>query len=133
MHVHSIKTDIYRPTEKLIDFLIASLAKSPLLEGDVLTVTSKIVSLSEHQLIEKQSVVSKEALVRQEADFFLGGGAYDCYLTIKHELFIPSAGIDESNSESGAYILYPKDPFVSVRSLWLQLKSYFKLKLDKFN
>ncbi len=128
MHVQSIKTEIYRPTVKLIDFVLTSLTSFPLQEGDVLAVTSKIVSLSEYQIIEKHTVTSKEALVRQEADFFLSGGAYDCYLTIKHELFIPSAGIDESNSENGAYILYPKDPFASAHSLWLQLKNHFSLK-----
>lgn len=128
MDVHSIKTNIYRSSENLIDFILGSLTHSPLLEGDVLAVTSKVVSLAEHQLVDKAAVVSKEALVRQEADYFLGGGAYDCYLTIKHELFIPSAGIDESNSENGAYILYPKDPFASAHSLWLQLKNHFQIK-----
>ena len=41
---------------------------------------------------------------------------------------MPSAGIDESNSETGEYILYPKDPFASAHNLWAALRETWKIK-----
>ena len=55
-------------------------------------------------------------------------GLHGVSLTIKHGLLIPSAGIDESNSENGDYILYPKDPFASARRLCQAIKEKLKLK-----
>jgi F420-0:gamma-glutamyl ligase len=128
MVVQSIKTPIFRAEQSLSQFIVNALSSSPLADGDVLAITSKIVSIAEHRVVNKASVSSKYQLVQKEADFFLGGGAYDCYLTIKHGLFIPSAGIDESNSETNDYILYPVDPFTSAYELWKQLKAHFQLK-----
>jgi F420-0:gamma-glutamyl ligase len=40
---------------------------------------------------------------------------------------IASAGIDESNSETGDYILYPKDPFASAERIWTELRQRWGL------
>jgi F420-0:gamma-glutamyl ligase len=93
-------------------------------QNAIIAVTSKIVSLAENRTVKKDEI-SKEKLVRSEADVFLGEVAYGCYLTIKHGLFIPSAGIDESNSETDEYIVYPKDPFASAIQLRAALMKAF--------
>jgi F420-0:gamma-glutamyl ligase len=125
--VHPVNTRIFRRGEKLFDFVIEHVPQDVIHESMILAVTSKIVSLSEMRLTEKSSI-SKEQLVEQEADHNLGEVGYGCFLTIKHGLFIPSAGIDESNSEGDQYILYPKDPFQSARHLCESLKECWSLE-----
>jgi F420-0:gamma-glutamyl ligase len=49
-------------------------------------------------------------------------------LTIKHGILIPSAGIDESNSEEGAYILFPEDPYASAEILGSALRTRFGIR-----
>ncbi len=44
-------------------------------------------------------------------------------LTIKHGLILPSAGIDESNSATDDYILYPLDPYASAKKLGEDLRA----------
>lgn len=83
----------------------------------MIAVTSKIVSLAEDRVVARDSI-QKTDLVIRESDVYLGEVGYGCHLTVKHGLLIPSAGIDESNSESGDYILYPIDPWGSARRLY---------------
>jgi len=78
-------------------------------------------------LVDRSSI-SKRDLIAREADENLGEVAHGSFLTIKHGLFILSAGIDESNSEDNQYILYPEDPFLSAKNLWLGLRDRWKLK-----
>lgn len=122
LQVQAIPTRIFRVGENLADFVAEQVPSELVRERMVLAVTSKIVSLAEGRLIERHAI-SKAALVEQEADHNLGEVAYGCYLTIKHGLFIPSAGIDESNSERDDFILYPEDPFASAQTLWTELRA----------
>jgi len=82
----------------------------------VLAITSKVISLSEGQVVPK-TAIEKTALVKQESDQYLGEVGYGCHLTVKHGLFIPSAGIDESNAEGDYYILFPKDPYLTAHTI----------------
>lgn len=96
-------------------------------ERSIFVVTSKIVSLCEGSIIEKKEVVSKEALIQQSADAYLesknqGLNPYCIQLTIKNNILIPSAGIDESNG-NGVYILYPKNVQQSATYIWEHLRS----------
>ncbi len=92
----------------------------------VVAITSKIVSLAENRLVARESV-SKADLVRRESDRFYGEIGHGCFLTVKHGLLIASAGIDESNSAGGEYILYPEDPYRSARELWTQLREIWNV------
>ena len=109
-----------------MDFIVSSVPSDLVHEGMLIAVTSKIVSLSEGRIVPKSSI-DKGALVRREADVFLGEAGYGCMLTIKEGLFIPSAGIDESNSAGGDYILFPEKPFESARLLWEGLRARWGL------
>lgn len=126
MQVRSIKTHkilINESLEDIIDQYIINLN-----EGDILAITSKIVSLCQNRVIEK-SAISKHDLIRQEADriLYTDRNPYDLYLTIKDNILIPSAGVDESNSND-AYILYPKNVQSVASSVWHYLRSKFSLK-----
>ena len=89
--------------------------------------TSKIVSLSENRIVPK-SKIDKKNLIQKEADHYLGEIGYGCHLTIKQNLLIPSAGVDESNTEKDFYILYPLNPFLSAQKIHRVIKQKLHLK-----
>lgn len=137
LKVSALTTDIYERAEleqisshPLIPFLIQSLERNRVdvesLEGAVLAITSKIVSVAEGAIASKDS--DKRELIRSEADFYLGEGGHGVELTVKHGLLIPSSGIDESNSRDGSFILFPRDPFKSARLIWQGLREHFGVK-----
>jgi len=120
MYVHAIQT---HPIQQGEDWeAILDLYVPPLSEGSILAVTSKILSLCQGRVVPK-AAISKKALLRQEAEAILDGddSPYDLTLTLKNNILIPSAGIDESNGRGG-YILYPKDIQGLAASLWGYLR-----------
>lgn len=121
LKVIPIETGIFPVGGDLAGFVEAHVPRELVRERLVLAVTSKIVSLAERRLASRAEI-EKASLVRRESDVFLGEVGYGCFLTVKEGLFIPSAGIDESNSESGDFILYPADPYASAQALWRALR-----------
>lgn len=122
-----LRTGIFQPDHDLATFVSESLAVRPPREGEILAVTTKIVSLAEGRLVPRDSI-DKKALIEREADVVLADLAHNCTLTLIHGLMMISAGIDESNSPTGDYILYPKDPWASARRLRDELCRRFGLK-----
>lgn len=126
LSVEPIQTSIFHQNESFESFLVHHLAPF-IKENCVIAITSKIVSIAENRLIPASSI-SKQELVRKESDHYLGQGGFGIDLTIKHGLLIPSAGIDESNSESGDYILFPEDPYNSAARIGHFLKKNFGIR-----
>lgn len=117
MKLRSIKTKKIHPSDDLVNILDTFVKK--IAEKSILLVTSKIVSLCEGAHISKEEV-NKEQLIMQEADLFCPPSVdspHPFYLTIKNNILIPSAGIDESNAKE-VFIVYPKRPFVSAEKIW---------------
>lgn len=125
--IYPVKTCIFNVNENIEDFILEAVPQNLVKEKMVLAITSKIVSLAEGRLVKAESVIDKATLIRQEADHFLGEIGYGSLLTIKHGLLVSSAGIDESNSQSGDYILYPVDPYLSAEKIWKNLKKAWGL------
>ena len=101
----------------------------PLQEKTIVTVTSKIVSICEGRCVPVGEVKDKDALIKKESYKYLSRDVVKngwVIHTLTHNLFIPTAGIDESNA-LGHYILWPKDPAVSARNIHAWLKKKFKL------
>lgn len=127
MYIQAVETERVEQPQDLCAFVDKFLP--PLEERTIVAVTSKIVSICEGRTVPKASV-SKEELVKQEADFVIPNpeaSDHRIMLTYKNHLLIPSAGIDESNG-NGQFILYPKDPFRSMRMLWEHLRRKHTLK-----
>lgn len=96
-------------------------------ENSVVAITSKIFSICEGNIIDSTGI-DKEKLVYHEADLFLRGeNKFGAILTIKNNILIPTAGIDESNG-NGKLILWPKNPQKSANKIRKYLKNKFKLK-----
>lgn len=101
-------------------------------EGDILVITSKIVSIHQGRSIKIHKRINKEKLIRSEAEAWTQGIKYqgkEVVLTIKNSTLIPSAGIDESNG-SGYYILWPKKPSLEALNIARYLKT--KHRIQKF-
>jgi F420-0:gamma-glutamyl ligase len=126
LNITPIQTGLFHLNDNLNAFLKENLKPNPIKDGDVLAITSKIVSLAEGQVVNKNSI-DKISLIKREADYDLGDLGYGSRLTIKHGMMIPSAGIDESNSENAQYILFPKNPFLSARNIYQHIAEEFNL------
>lgn len=126
MNIQAIKTHpITQPQDlnQLVDKYLPNLS-----EKTVIAVTSKVVSLCEGRTVDT-ATVTKKALIQQEADRVIASDSTndDIILTYKNRMLIPSAGIDESNS-NGRYILYPEDAFLSAKKLYTYLQQQRNLK-----
>ena len=128
MQIKTIKTDRITQPQDLNRFVDAVLP--PLSEGSIVAITSKVVSLCEGRTVD-MTAISKKDLIYREADCVIPSDGQDerIVLTYKNRILIPSAGIDESNS-NGRYILYPEDPFLSAKNLYVYLKT--RRHLERF-
>lgn len=129
MKIRTLKT---RPiTYKDSLFQIIDTYIPPLQEKEILVITSKIISLCEGSVVAKNPDISKEELIRQSADAYLNiqsePSSHGVQLTIKNNILIPSAGIDESNG-NGMYILYPENIQESATTIWEHIRNRDKIK-----
>jgi len=128
LSVNPIQTSIFHPGDDLVEFILQN-ASMHLKENSILAITSKIFSIAENRIIPRDSI-SKIDLIKKDCDYFVCETSHGVCLTIKHGLLIPSSGIDESNSESGDYLLFPENPFQSLEILHEKLQS--KLNIRSF-
>ena len=95
-------------------------------EQSILAITSKIVAICEGRVI-KIGQIDKLDLIHKEAEFYLRPDhQYHISLTIKNNLLVPTAGIDESNG-NGYYILWPKNPQKTANTVRSYLQNRFNL------
>jgi len=129
MLVKAIKT---RPLLPPNDNLLSVIKESVLsvAERSIIVVTSKVVSIWEGRCVKISDKINKDELVKQEADLYLDKimtQEHPVMLTIKNNILIPTAGIDESNA-NGYYVLWPKKPFLSAKKIYEFIKKEYKLK-----
>lgn len=120
-----LKSDIITIRGSVMEPLKKALQKQPLREGDVLVITSKVVALSQGRVREAEAPEAFEALVKEEADEFLGGK--QVLLTKKNSIFTPWAGIDRSNAPDNLVVLWPEKPFHAAEQYLQELKGDYGL------
>ncbi len=127
MIVKAIKTRVLVPPKDDLFKVLSGIENIE--ENTVVAVTSKIVAIGEGACVSISSI-EKDELVKKEADKYLPRecvpGGLVMY-TIKNNMLVASAGIDESNG-SGYYVLWPVDPNKSAKKIWQFLKNKFKIK-----
>jgi len=123
MRVRPIKTHKITKDRDLYAILDSYLTS--LEERSVLAITSKIVSICQGRVVKVEDA-DKQALIEREADCFLPPSIskYRVSLTIKDNLLIPMAGIDESNG-NGYYVLWPLDLQKTVNQVRAYLRKRF--------
>lgn len=103
-----IKTRAFAPPK---DEIWDELSKLKLKNGDILVITSKILSIHQGRCIKIEPHVNKRKLIKQEAERYVWTRHIfrkKFIITIKNHTLIPTSGIDESNA-NGHYILWPKN------------------------
>ncbi len=127
MIIKPIKTRPFLPPK---DDLFELLAKLNLKERSIVVITSKIVSIWQGRCIKAEEVKDKDDLIRKEAELYLPREKVPrgyVMLTMKHNIMIPTAGIDESNA-NGYYILWPEKPFETAKKIYNFIKKEYELK-----
>lgn len=125
MLVLPIKTEIVKKPFDLLIFLGQYLSSYELSEGDILVVSSKIVSISQGRIIPLKDIhVSEVAkslsnefsveerfteVVLREADLIIGGVSR-VITTIKNNILIAYAGADRSNVPADCVVIWPENP-----------------------
>lgn len=127
MKIVPVRTQKITASDKNILKIIGKHVKN-LKENSVLAVTSKIVSICEGNMVKKNGI-SKEKLIKKECDWYLPSKAkkYHVALTIKNNIMVSLAGIDESNG-NGYLIFWPKNPQKSANAIRQYLRKKYKLK-----
>lgn len=135
LRAYPVKTTIFKKGDDLLQFITASIPTNQVQEKTIIALTSKLMSIAENCIVPKVFAegsegyrAEKTALVKKEADQYLGETLYGVSLTLKHGILIPTAGIDESNSENAEYLLFPKDPYRSTKALWEKLRVHYGVK-----
>jgi coenzyme F420-0:L-glutamate ligase / coenzyme F420-1:gamma-L-glutamate ligase len=82
-------------------------------DGDILVITSKIVSKAEGRVV---AVPREQAIEAETARVVARRGATTIAQT-RHGLVLAAAGVDESNTAPGTVVLLPEDPDESARRL----------------
>ena len=131
MIVKAIKTrPLIPPQDNLLSALKESFLGFQFKENSIIAVTSKVVSIWEGNCIKMDGKINKDEIVKGQADFYLDRKEVPkgyVVLTIKDNILIPSAGIDESNA-NGHYILWPKNPLLSAKKIHKFFAKEYKIK-----
>lgn len=127
MQVTAYKVPPMRAPESSLLGAVRS-SKLSLKEGDILCISSKVVSIDEGRCVPLESI-DKQELVRSEAQWFYKPrlSRWRRMFTIAGGALVGSAGIDESNG-SGHYVLYPRDPFKSAERLRKAFQKEYRVK-----
>src|SRR3989338_1241667 len=129
MEIIPVKIEVLRPPQ---DDLLSKVKKTRLRlrEGDIVAVTSKVVSIWQGRSVLQSSVRDKDVLSKIEADWYLERkyvpGRHVLH-TIKNNALIASAGIDASNA-GDYYILWPRNPKKTAEKLLQWFKKTYRLK-----
>src|SRR6202035_3341713 len=92
--------------------LIAS-AAAGLADGDIVVVTSKIVSKAEGRVVR----ADREAGIDAESVRLVARRGPTRIVETRHGLILAAAGVDASNTPPGTVVLLPEDPDGSARRL----------------
>lgn len=114
------------------DDLAALIARAApwLSDGDILVVTSKIVSKAEGRLVDvplggPEREAAREELLAAESARPVARRGHTRIVQTHHGFVMASAGIDASNVDRSRLVLLPKDPDASARSLRAALRERF--------
>ncbi len=127
MTITAIRTPKVLP-QKSDFFLLLKKVLPRVREKSIVVVTSKIIALTEGRFVNKKNARKKD-LIQAEAEYVVADpeAKYGITLTIKNNLLIPTAGIDESNAK-GTYVFWPKDPQKSVHAIRAFVKKEYRLR-----
>ena len=104
-----------------------------IMDGDVVVVTSKIVSKAEGRLVEvpaqdgPERDAARDAVLAAETARLVARRGPTQIVATHHGFVMAAAGVDTSNVDIGRLVLLPKDPDASARSLRAALAERYGL------
>jgi coenzyme F420-0:L-glutamate ligase/coenzyme F420-1:gamma-L-glutamate ligase len=110
-----------RPGDDLAGLLVSAATATDgpgMRDGDVLVVTSKVVSKAEGRIVRgraRDEVI--EAETRRVVSSWEGPNGRTVIAETRHGLVLAAAGVDASNTEPGTLVLLPEDPDASAARL----------------
>jgi coenzyme F420-0:L-glutamate ligase / coenzyme F420-1:gamma-L-glutamate ligase len=102
-----------RAGDDLPELLLAALGTDGLHDGDVLVVTSKVVSKAEGRSVAGD----RDTALGGETDRIVASRGGTVVVRTHHGLVLAGAGIDASNTTPGTVLLLPHDPDASARGI----------------
>ncbi len=99
-----------RPGDDLAALLASAL---PLEDGDILALTSKVVSKAEGRIV----TTDRATAVAGETSRVIARRAETAIVRTRHGLVMAAAGVDASNTAPGTVVLLPLDPDFSARKI----------------
>lgn len=130
MLIKTIKTRPFLPPkDDLLSLIKESFATLQLKEKSIFVITSKIISIWQGRCLSIDEVKDKDELIKAESELYLDREKVPqgyVMLTLKNNLLIPTAGIDESNAK-GYYILWPDNPYGVAEEIYHFFKKNFSL------
>ncbi|MGN6331514.1 MAG: coenzyme F420-0:L-glutamate ligase [Motilibacteraceae bacterium] len=97
---------------------VSAPAVGGLRDGDVVVVTSKVVSKAEGRVVPGED---REAAITAEAVRVVATRGSTRIVETRHGFVMAAAGVDASNTAGGTVVLLPEDPDASARRLRAQL------------
>jgi len=119
------------PGDDLVSLLADLLRADPPVDGDVLVLTSKVVSKAEGRVV---SADDREQAITDETVRVVATREHSTGVTRIVEnrlgLVMAAAGVDASNTPEGTVLLLPVDPDASARRLRAGLSRAFGARID---
>jgi coenzyme F420-0:L-glutamate ligase/coenzyme F420-1:gamma-L-glutamate ligase len=113
-----------RPGDDVAEHIAS--AVTDLRDGDIVAVTSKVVSKAEGRVL--RGVTRAEAIERETARLVAQRGDTRIVQT-RHGFVMAAAGVDASNTEPGTVLLLPADPDESARAIRAGLRKRFDVQV----
>lgn len=122
MDIKPLQTRVFKADEALLPFLDEHI---PVIqEQTILAVSSKIVALSEGRILPLAEGQAKADIIIKESQVAMATN--QVYLTVKDDIIMANAGIDESNAD-GQMVLLPMNSFKTAELI----RQYFKHKYQR--
>jgi len=127
MHLHPYRLRVLTPPKDNLRAAIRA-SKLALHEGDIVAISSKVISIGEGSCAPIAGRDKKELIIKEAQWYrYMPRAPHKKLFTIARGVITGSSGIDESNG-NGHYIFYPKNPFKSARQLRLWLQKTYGVK-----
>lgn len=146
MELEGIHTPLIKVGDNVAAILMDSIKQQNLKvsNGDIFVIAESVIATAENNVYYIDQIIpSKKTqslaqqydmspvtldIVRKEADEILGY-CYGMALTIKNNILMPNAGVDNSNAPLGTLVALPKNPQDSAHTIRKQLEKEFNCKL----
>ncbi len=134
MQIIPIKTRKIYPEDSLLEAFAEGLKKAQvkLQDGDIVAVVSKVVALTEGELVHigstKDSKKKLKNLIKEQSGYIFNTKSNEFLLTVKNGILTPNAGIDQSNIPEGYAITWPRDSYASAKKMRKHIQEKTQLK-----